>query len=115
MRSAAGDGHPQPGERWLHHISNYMLGGLGTRVTDQPFETSLITDRSKISPREYRDTGTQYLGSNINGIPTGGTPKPTPPPTDTGRPTDPATLPRHTSNSRTVGNSMRRHTHDLAL
>ncbi|MFE0193048.1 hypothetical protein [Streptomyces sp. NPDC058989] len=88
-------------------VYTYLVGGVDFSKSPKRNITRLqfnvenprlpqITDRSKIAPREYRDTGTQYLGGNTDGVPTGdGTPKPTPTPTptDTGRPTDPSTSP----------------------
>ncbi|MEU3917906.1 LPXTG cell wall anchor domain-containing protein [Streptomyces sp. NPDC029004] len=52
-----------------------------------------ITDRSKIAPRDYRDTGTQFLGGNTDVKPSGDPkPDPTPTPTGTGKP-DPSSTP----------------------
>ncbi|MFF3317537.1 LPXTG cell wall anchor domain-containing protein [Streptomyces sp. NPDC003035] len=52
-----------------------------------------VTDRSKIAPRDYRDTGTQLLGGSTHVTPSGDpTPEPTPTPTGTGKP-DPSPTP----------------------
>ncbi|MFF8784343.1 serine hydrolase domain-containing protein [Streptomyces sp. NPDC015125] len=57
----------QPGERWLYHVSNDVLGVLVARVTGQSFETFL---RERIfDPLGMKDTGFHVPADKIDRLP----------------------------------------------
>ncbi|MGH3737104.1 MAG: hypothetical protein ACRDT6_16040 [Micromonosporaceae bacterium] len=79
----------------------YTVGGVDFQkspkrnVTKAQFDVEnpklpIVTDRSKIAPRDYRDTGRQYLGANTQSVPSApSNPGPSPSPTTTKPPSTP--------------------------